>query len=253
MSRVDEMLNDLPWASFKGLVDSKVLNVQWRDVMDCYWLKAFDGPFQFGCMIPKLGSPGADQVDFEANYKDVGNKSVSQEVVTQLEKRDKDLVLASAQGDFVGNLCTLQVKIPGELGDMSGRMVAGGYGFTDIYGWNDRITKVQMIDVEFVYAGLAYPATPIEAGIPDTEGLSWADIMPDGVILGSYVDEDCLEINRGWRLWADDGGQGGVDIDPLGGFGMLPAQAYLSLVFEKTVTSGATHAAINLWWGRKTV
>lgn len=175
----------------------------------------------------------------------------AKEVVTQLEKPDKDLLLASASASFVGDVCTLQIKIPGELGDFSARYVAGGYAFTNIFGWGDRVTAVSVVDKDFAYAGLAYPATPTEAGVPGVEGLSWAEVMPDGVVLGSYTDDFCEEPNRGWRLWCEDGNQGGMDIDPLGGFGKLPALAYITVIIEKTATSGATDAAINVWWGKK--
>lgn len=173
------------------------------------------------------------------------------EVVTQAEKDDKELVLASIEGDFAGNECVLKIKIPGTPGNLSGRYIAGGYGFTDIYCWGDRVSKVEVIDIDFDLAGILYPATPAEAGIEGLpEGTQWVDIMPLGVALGSYTDDECPEACRGWRLWCDDGNQGGVDIDPLAGYGKLPSAAWMVLTFTKKPASTASHACVNLWWGK---
>ena len=173
------------------------------------------------------------------------------DVTTQLEKDDKELVLASDEQAFSGTTCTLSVKIPGTLGDMTSRYVAGGYCFTNVFGWGDRVTNIQVLDKDFVYAGLAYPGTPEAAGIPNTTGLAWVDIMPGGVEMGTYADVACPAAQQGWRLWCDEGSQGGIDIDPLGGFGKLPGLAFLVVTLEKTGSSAATQAVVNIWWGKK--
>lgn len=200
-----------------------------------------------GMAIVNDGTTDFTNVNTGINYlKGTG----PQEVVTLLEKSDKGLRLASAESTFTGNDCVIDVPIPGTLGTI-GRYAAGGYGFTDIYGFGDRVTDVSLVDITFVYAGILYPATPIEAGIPGTEGLSWADVMPTGVVLGSFHDDDVDPSMKGWRLWCDDGNQGGIDIDPLGGYGEMLAQTVLRIIFLKTGSSGATKAAVNLWWGKQ--
>lgn len=173
------------------------------------------------------------------------------EVVTQLEKDDKELVLASIEGAFEGDTCELSIRIPGSVGELHGRFIAGGYGFTDQFGWGDRVKDIKVVDTDFGWAGIAYPATPHEAGIPGTEGMTWAQVMPDGVEMGSYVDKECEESEQGWRMWCDEGNQGGVDIDPLGGFGKLPSATDMVIVIEKVSGNPATKAAVNLWWGKK--
>jgi hypothetical protein len=164
-------------------------------------------------------------------------------VTTALEEPDKDLVLASDDQPFNGNTCRLKILVPGEIGQQGARLIAGGYGFTDKYGWGDRVSNAQLVDCDYVYAGVLYPSEP-------APGVTWAEAQPDGVELGSFVDTDLAEEFRGWRLWADDGGQGGVDIDPLGGFGKLLAKCYLVVTITKKDGSLAGNAALNVWWGR---
>lgn len=231
------------WQTIKDFVDARKLSIQWIDVDNKYYMKAIDGPFSLDCELDKNPSDTTDLLDFETNYKPLGNKSVITDVVGPFEKSDKDLVLASDDQPFVGNICTLQLLVPGTLGEVGARQIAGGYGFTDIYYFGDRISKVELRDKDYAYAGILYPAEP-------SPGVTWAEAEPDGVVMGSYVDDDLPEAYRGWRLWADDGGQGGVDIDPIGGFGKLLALCYLTIVVEKKPASGATRACLNSWWSK---
>jgi hypothetical protein len=214
---------------------------------------AFDGQLAVRCDVAHTGNPAAensDHADLLANWLPTANRTPKQSVVSELEQDNVDLALASDDQAFIGNVCRLSLLVPGAVGVIGARKIGGGYGFTDVFGWGDRVKSVDVIDKDFKYAGLAYPATPAEAGIPGTEGLSWADVMPDGVEMGSYVDKDLAVEFQGWRLWCDDGNQGGVDIDPLGGLAKLPGQAYLVITIEKTAQSQATRAALNAWWGK---
>lgn len=55
------------WSIFKGIVDSRWLSIQYVDIGDNYWMKAFDGPFEVECTIPS--DPTHDETaDFLANY-----------------------------------------------------------------------------------------------------------------------------------------------------------------------------------------
>jgi hypothetical protein len=171
-------------------------------------------------------------------------------VVTSIEQPNKDLVLASDDQPFIGNVCTLTLFVPGQMGDLGTRQIAGGYVFSDHYGWGDRANKCLLLDKDFIYAGIFYAQTPTDAGIEGVEGLTWADVMPEGVEMGSYTDDALPEYNRGWRLWADDGGQGGADIDTIGGFGRLLSLCYLVVVLTKKDASPATNGCFNAWWAK---
>ena len=164
----------LDWADFKSRAGAK--SIQYFDTGHEYRLIVSDGVVAVQCVLNKALMP-AETADFEANHKPGGNGPLSSEVVTQLEKPDKDLVLASVEAAFSGTVCTLQLQIPGTLGDLTARYVAGGYAFTNIYGWNDRVTAIQVLDKDYVYAGLAYPATPLAAGVPGaTAATTWSDV-----------------------------------------------------------------------------
>jgi hypothetical protein len=240
------------YQTIKNFVTSRKVPFQYIETEAAYITWATHGVMTLTCDIPKTlpETPNAEQEDFETNFKSAANANQMTYVVNPLDEPDLDLVLASDEKPFTGNECTLELFIPGEPG-IIGRKIAGGYGFTDKFHWGDRVTNVQLVDKNFIYAGSLYPATPIEAGIPGTEGLSWADIMPSGVVLGSQVDEEQPEENRGWRFWEDEGGQGGVDIDPLGGLGKLLSLCYMRVTVVKKNESPATKAAFNAWWGKK--
>lgn len=236
----------LSWEKFKANYQGRGLYPRFIEGDDRWVLVCDDGAITTFCSFMKDSNEESDFLTVQSQFNISGQK----EVVTLLEKEDKSLKLASIEGSFSGNLCVLEIKIPGTLGKV-GRYIGGGYGFTDVYFFGDRITKAELVDKEFVYAGLLYPATPAEAGIPGTQGLGWIDVVPDGQVLGSYHDTEVDSVNSGWRLWCDDGNQGGCDIDPLGGYGKLYAQAYLRITFEKKASSSATKAAVDLWWGEK--
>jgi hypothetical protein len=247
---------NISWAALKSFVGVRKTSMQIIEEPGVKYLcMAFDGQLAVRCDIAFTGDPaadGSDHADLLANYLATANRTPKQSVVTDLEQDNIDLALASDQGVFVDNICKLSLKIPGDVGQIGSRRIGGGYGFTDVFGWGDRVKDVSVVDKDFMYAGLPgfYAATPALQGIPDTDGLSWADVAPDGVELGSYIDKALDSFCQGWRLWCDDGNQGGVDIDPLGGLAKLPGGAYLVVTIEKTDTSAATRAALNAWWGK---
>jgi len=240
------------WDTFKDwAVIKKKLKVQELLGTDnVYNLLAFDGSMGASCRIAKDNPPSSDQDDYENNYQSASNKAGEINVITSIEKPDKDLVLASDDQPFIGNVCTLSLYVPGNLGDLGTRQIAGGYVFTDKYYFGDRASKCALLDKDYSYAGSLYPATPLEAGVPNSEGLAWSEVYPDGFVLGTYTDDELPENNRGWRLWADDGGQGGADIDTIGGFGLLLSCCYLVITLEKKQDSTATRGAFNAWWGK---
>lgn len=68
------------WSQFKTLVDSKSLTIQFLEHSGRYDLSVIDGSYQIRYPLAKNG--GADQIDFETNYKVIANK--------KLESRDPD-------------------------------------------------------------------------------------------------------------------------------------------------------------------
>lgn len=65
------------WSIFKQFVDSRSLSIQWIDLTNQYWLKAFDDSFSLECYLDKSVPDTTNIDDFEANYKTNGNKRLS--------------------------------------------------------------------------------------------------------------------------------------------------------------------------------
>lgn len=70
------------WTIFKGFVQSRLLSIQWLDLTNKYWMKAFDGLFELECELLKDPSDTTELLDFENNFKALGNK--------KLDPRDSD-------------------------------------------------------------------------------------------------------------------------------------------------------------------
>jgi hypothetical protein len=215
---------ELPWAEFKAFVDARVLSIQWVELNNTYYMTAIDGPFNFRCSVYK--DDGADQLEFEGSYKDLGNKSPRTEVVTQNEKNDKILKLASREGSFVDGACTISIKIPGTPGSGEGRWVAGGYAFTNVWTAGDRVTLCQVVDTDDL---MGYGA---------------------GTVLKTYHDTDVDASDLGWRMWPAQQVGGEIEIDPIGGYGFIPAGLYLEIKFELAAGSTATWVCCDYWWAK---
>jgi hypothetical protein len=179
----------------------------------------------------KIESPASvDQQDFENNYKLLGNKPLLiNEVKTQFEREDLVLKLSCKEGtvDTITKECTLTVQVPGTFGVDSGRFVDDGYCFTNVYTWGDRVSAVEIVDVDNL---LGYGA---------------------GFIAERYHDNDLPEANQGWMLWCEEGTQGGIDINKIGGYGQIPSGLYLRVKFKGVPATLATKVAINISWGKK--
>lgn len=67
MNSIFDKLSDLNWDCFKEVVSDKSLTPKWVDTCGYYFISASFGAFVFGCAIEK--DYGADQTDFETNYK----------------------------------------------------------------------------------------------------------------------------------------------------------------------------------------
>lgn len=68
---------EVTWTIFKSFVSSRGLSIQWVDLNDTYWLKAFDNIFELSCKLYKLNEDSTEIVDFETNFKSAGNKSIT--------------------------------------------------------------------------------------------------------------------------------------------------------------------------------
>lgn len=60
------------WPIIKTFITTYQISIQWIDLGNLYYLKAYQDKFEVECYLVKDGD--ADQIDFETNYKTNGNK-----------------------------------------------------------------------------------------------------------------------------------------------------------------------------------
>jgi hypothetical protein len=210
------------WITFKNFVDERSISIQFLDAKNTYYLYAFDGPFHIYSAIYKDNS--AEQIEFESNYKALGNKSVTSEVVTQFEKNDKSLKLVSDYGEI--NLqtgqCVLLLRVPGIPGQGK-RFVASGMAWFE---------NPELLDRVMVY-------------ISDEDNLLGQGA---GIIIGSYTDDEAEESKRGWFI---PPGRGYADAQAIGGYGELPSGFYLKIIGIKQTPAIGGKFFCNIEWGKQ--
>jgi hypothetical protein len=215
-------LIELSWPDFKAqVIDVGTWQWIYFEVSNHYHIYGMQNNFQVLCKIYK--DSGADQTEFEADYKDNATSALTSEVVTQEEKNDKVLKLAGAIADFSGGEAMISLLVPGTPGGSDGRWAAGGYAFADAWTIGDRITKVQVVDTDNL---LGYGA---------------------GTVLKEYYDSECAEPNRGWYMYPAHSGTGEIEIDPIGGYGFIPAGMYIEIYAE---CASSTKLVVDIWWAK---
>lgn len=219
---------ELPWSEFKTQLDTG--KYQWIhfDRSNTLIIFAKQNAFTILCKINK--DDLAELADFTENYFSMsGLGLMKSKVITEFELDDKVLKLASGIGTFDGNGdCTIEIPIPGAFDPLEpSRYIAGGYANTDLYGWGDRCTEVNILDKDNILG------------------------MGAGAVLETYHDNEVAEENRGWRFYASEGGEGEIEIEPIGGFGKIPGGLYLQIKFKRANGNPATKVQANLWWGKK--
>lgn len=249
------------WSIFKAFASDRGLSIQWVDLGDSYLLGAFAEPFHLECSVIKESD---DCIDFETNFKALGNRKPTAEVVTQYEKNDKTLKLCRASGEVnEGGNVTLYFKVPGQFGSEDGRYVAGGYGIAEDYDKDDYVI-VRVEDKDRIIAWLVAQSIDPEA----TEPVSDEMIQQMGPIPGfgeaftaypmirSYTDEEADDANKGWYFWPLAQGNnlpavGEIEVNPIGGYGFIPAGFYVKLIYQRPEgkTTGSFRA--NIDWGKK--
>lgn len=244
------------WNTFKNFVDSRSLSVQWVVLDDgiTYWLKALDGYFSLECMVPANQPEDAAQIDFEANYKAQGNQSPTSVVTTQFELNNKDLKLARCKVAIVEGAGTVYLPVPGTFGAPGqGRYVAGGYALVDSYDADDFVC-VYVEDKDRHLAAAYGTAAELERSMTDEEMQGQGD-FPAYPVVKSYTDDELPEEHRGWHFWPLVVGNnlapyGETEIDPIGGYGFIPAGFYVKIVVTRPNVSNGT-SQFDIFWGKK--
>lgn len=181
------------------------------------------------------GSPPTtcpDHTDHQVDLSSVaviGTFNSPAEVVTQFEKRDKTLKIASGSA-AVGNdgKAIVLMKIPGTpnpTGDVSkdGRWISSGIAFFDVATPGDKILSVRFVDHDNM----------LGAG---------ADF-----VVGSYTDDDAEQDEQGWFIPPK---KGEMKAEAIGGYGFAPAGFYIMVEGQKGggLTTGTFY--VNFEWGK---
>lgn len=66
---------EVSWPSLKSFLQSRSIAAQWIDLGDNYHVVGVDGPFLLSCLLARNESE--ETIDFETNFKDLGNTKVS--------------------------------------------------------------------------------------------------------------------------------------------------------------------------------
>lgn len=251
----------LDWTTLKSYVSIGNINLRYFEDTRKYEIHAADSFFHLAANVFKNGGP--DQTDFETNFKSTSNQPVSPVMTTQYEMNDKDLKLARGMIELNGDTtASLSLKIPGTFGTTDGRYVAGGYAIGEDYDIDDYIT-VYVEDTERLIAlAVAQSQDPsATVPIPDAEMQALGVIpmlgeaVPAYPIVKSYTDDDLEAANQGWYFWPvalgnNDPAASECEIDPIGGYGFIPAGLYVIVHYcRATKTTGGIR--VNFWWGKK--
>lgn len=126
------------WELVKNFATTYQVSIQWVDVGNLYFLKAFQGQFEVQCYLLKDG--GADQIDFETNYKPSGNQTSPAQTVVQgvPPYGSKTIVINNATKKLFARFTGIQSSV--STGDNT-------ITYTATYPWS-KILGVEVINCE---------------------------------------------------------------------------------------------------------
>lgn len=207
------------WSQFKELLDKGSIRARYVTTDFGYTVYGSDQALVFQCSI---ATGEADCTEFENSYKAAIDSVKAATVATQFEREDIRLQMCRAEASFSGGEVEVSMKLPGSVGTEI-VFIGGGYAFTDVHTFGDRVEKVQIVDVDNI---LGYGAHTVVATYHD-------DRVPAG--------------NAGWYLYPAPQAGGEIEVDPMGFYGEAIAGLYLELYFKATA---ATKVYVDFIFGR---
>lgn len=238
-------MTNLKWSQFKSFVDVSKYPIFYAETDDSYELDCKE----YHCQIPK--DSGADQTDFETNYKALSNKPVINEVTTQYEKNDKTLRCMCAFADTDSNgEAEFSIPIPA-----SGRWIAYGDVEFESRAFGDYVKLIELTDLDRVLAMMV--ALQIDPGAtePVDDATAAAALgLPLYPVLGHYDERglpDPLPVN------AKGNPKGGIamtfqygitEAQPIGGYGKLEGLMYLRIVAKKSTAVSGIKCQLSIDW-----
>lgn len=186
-------MREVIWSTFKAFVQARNLSIQQFEENDTYYMWAVDGPFELSCVLLKDGS--ADVIDFETNFKPASNKSFSDSEGLPLT-RSRAFANADGfrfRGKGIGGTATAGTSTNIDYKITEERYINGVDLIVKNHVTGDKL-KFQVIDKDYVYAGVLYPAT--------YGGIAWPVAAPTGVLLDEFGTD--------WYLSEDTQKQGSI-------------------------------------------
>ncbi len=181
--------NEVQWSDVKAFLDERSVPAQYIDFKNTYWILAIDGSFQVWCRISKGDPASADQIDFETNYKDLANTTVTDSdghSVVRLSPfsssggfraRFKGFSGTAIKADTEGveKITNIDFQITEE------RYINGVRIMLKNHSYGDCVDLI-VVDKDYLYAGILYPSE-YQPGVP------WSAVAPNGVELDKFGDQ----------------------------------------------------------------
>ena len=237
------------WETIKSFVAERGTSIQWVDLQDDgYHLVVIDGPFALDCRLPK------DQAtEFEASYKDAGNKTIKTRVTTDLEVDDKTLktFCGFATTDANG-VARVAVRIPA-----GGRFVAYGDAEFENREFGDRVSKIEITDKDRLIAMQVALALDPNATEPvSDETVAAMGEFPQYPVLGFY-DERSIEPTAqtegeiyGGMCMTFKYGQ--TEAQPVAGYAYVPEGMYFVIECRKATPVAGQRLQVSVDWASPT-
>lgn len=216
------------WADLKPQVTEKQ-RLRYLD-RDAFYAVSYG---DIDCSIQK--DAGADQVDFETNYKGAANTSVGNEVTTQMEKNDKDLRMvcgwtttdANGEAEFAW-------QIPAK-----GRYVAYGDLEFETRHIRDSVVTLEVTDLDRLIAWQIALQMDPNATEPVPDSVVQANGFPDYPVVGHYDERELPGTPSANTKGNPSGGMsmifqyGITEAQPVAGYGFIPEGMYLRVIAKK--------------------
>jgi hypothetical protein len=165
----------------------------------------------------------ADLTDVNEAINFLKDKTPS-EVVTQMEKNDKTIKICSTTADVDSNgKAVVEFKVPGNYANGDCRYVDGGRGWFSPSHAGDRVVSIKVVDKDDIFG----------YGV--------------GAELRSYSESEMGEEFEGWFIPES---KQGLELETLGGYGVLPAGLYLVITAKKGDSQTTGKFYVNVKWGK---
>lgn len=171
-------MKEVTWSTFKTFIQSRSLSIQQFEENDTYYMWAVDGAFSLSCCLYKDNS--SDVQDFENNFKASSNKSFSDSEGIPLTK---SRAFANSdgfrfRGKGIKSVCNAGISTNIDYKLTEERWINGVDLIVKNHILGDSV-KFQVVDKEYVYAGILYPSTY-------SGGVAWNIVAPNGVLLDEF-------------------------------------------------------------------